>query len=392
MSSRQFLHVDMDAFFASVEQLDHPEWRGRPVIVGAAADARGVVAAASYEARRFGVHSAMPSREAARRCPEGIFTPPRGARYAELSRQIMVILERFTPLVEPLSIDEAFLDVTGSRRLFGSGPEMARQIKQAVRLETGLTASVGVASNKFLAKLASDLEKPDGLTVVPEGEEAVRLFLAPLPVTRIWGIGQKSAAVLNRHGITTIADLQAVEPGMLAQWVGPAAAAHYRALAFGRDAREICLDIEPKSLSREHTFSEDCSDAGRVRAVLLDLAEDVGMRLRRQHKYARLAVLKVRWKGFETITRQRAFARAVDDDHALRRMACELLEAESLSRPVRLIGFGVARLADTADAQLGLFDAVDRTDRQIRLSRAVDALRERLGTGSIGRAGQAGDG
>ncbi len=384
--TRVFLHVDMDAFFAAVEQLDHPEWRGRPVIVGAAPNKRGVVAAASYEARKFGVHSAMPSREAGRRCPDGVFTPPRGERYAAVSRRIMAIFEHFTPLIEPLSIDEAFLDVTGAQGLFGTGPDIARAVKQAVRNETGLTASVGVAPNKFLAKLASEQDKPDGLTVAPINTEEIRAFLAPLPVTRIWGVGPKNAAILAKHGIRKVADLQQAAPEKLARWFGSATAAHYHALAFGRDTREICLDTAPKSLSREHTFSRDCTNRERIRSVLLDLAEDVGRRLRRQRKYARLAVLKLRWRGFETKTRQRPFPRAVHDDFALRETADEMLRAENLNRPVRLVGFGVSRLCDGADIQLDFFASETNACRRERLSRAVDELRQRLGPESIVRA------
>ncbi len=382
---RVFLHVDMDAFFASIEQLDHPAWRGRPVIVGAAPNERGVVAAASYEARQFGVHSAMPSREAGRRCPQGIFTPPRGSRYAEVSQLIMSILERFTPLIEPVSIDEAFLDVTGSQGLFGAGPVIARTIKQAIRETTGLTASVGVAPNKFLAKLASDLEKPNGLTVTPVEPDAIREFLAPLPVTRIWGIGPKSAAFLNQRGVRSVADLQQTSLKTLSAWMGAVAAAHYHALAFGYDDREIRLPEGPKSMSREHTFSVDCKDPVRIRQVLLDLAEDVGRHLRRHGQYARLAWLKLRWQGFETRTRQRPFPCAVQDDFALREMADHLWQAERSHRPVRLIGFGVSRLCATADVQLNLFETVGKAERQLRVSRAVDDLRQRLGPDSIGR-------
>ena len=385
--SRSILHVDMDAFFASVEQLDHPEWRGRPVIVGSAPDARGVVAAASYEARRYGVHSAMPSREAGRRCPDGIFTPPRGARYAEVSSRIMAIFERFTPLVEPLSIDEAFLDVTGARGLFGDGPAIAARIKQTIREETGLTASVGVAGNKFLAKLASELEKPDGLTVVPDGDDAVRAFLAPLAVDRIWGVGAKRAAELARLGIRTVADLQRMEAAALARQVGVAAAAHLKALAFGLDARPVETGSETKSISREHTFDTDSRDVAAVRAVLLDLAEDVGRQLRGQGLLARLGVLKIRWAGFETRTRQRPFARAVDDDFALRRMADSLLAEADLTRPVRLIGFGTGNLTAQPEPQGDLFAALEGRQREVEVTRAVDALRQRLGPGSIRRGG-----
>lgn len=383
--SRVILHADMDAFFAAVEQLDHPQWRGCPVIVGAPPDRRGVVAAASYEARRFGVHSAMPSREAGRRCPHAVFTPPRGARYAEMSCQIMKIFDRFTPLVEPLSIDEAFLDVTGAQGLFGPGPAIAAAVKQTIREETGLTVSVGVAHNKFLAKLASDLEKPDGLTVVPADAAAVRAFLAPLPVTKIWGVGKKSAAVLAQHGIHTVGDLQRTLPASLRSWVGASTAAGLLELAVGRDERELELEREPKSMSREHTFAEDSCDYAQIRDILFDLTDDVARRLRAQNKFAGLAVLKIRWQGFETRTRQRPFLQPVHDDFSLRRMADALLQEETLDRPVRLIGFGAAQLCDASTDQLELFASPGQTERLQRLSAAVDQLRLRLGPQSIGR-------
>jgi len=305
-----------------------------------------------------------------------------------MSRQIMVIFERFTPLVEPLSIDEAFLDVTGSRTLFGDGPTIAARIKATIREETGLTASVGVAGNKFLAKLASELEKPDGLTVVPDGAEAVRDFLAPLPVDRIWGVGDKSAAVLARHGIRIVADLQRMDADALARHIGTAAAAHLKALAFGLDDRPVVLDSETKSISREHTFATDCRDVAAIRAVLLDLAEDVGRRLRGQGLYARLGILKIRWAGFETRTRQRPFPRTVADDFALRRMADALLDEADLTRPVRLIGFGAGHLTGQAESQGDLFATLEGREREVQVTRAVDALRQRLGPGSIRRGGQ----
>jgi len=238
-ASRTILHVDMDAFFTSVEQRDRPELRGRPVVVGAPGDQRGVVAAASYEARRYGIHSAMPSREARRLCPDAVFLPVDGRRYSAASRQVFAILRRFTPFLEPLSIDEGFLDVTGSAALFGSGPQIARRIKDAIARETGLSASVGVAPNKFLAKLASDLRKPDGLTVVPESPEAIAAFLAPLPVGRVWGVGTVTRGRLEAAGIRTIGDLQCAPAARLARAVGRAAADDLARLARGEDAREI---------------------------------------------------------------------------------------------------------------------------------------------------------
>ena len=381
----------MDAFFAAVEQHDRPELRGKPVVVGAPPDQRGVVAAASYEARKFGIHSAMPSREAGQRCPHAVFVPVNGRRYQEVSGHMFSILERFTPLIEPLSIDEAFLDVTGARRLLGTGKEIAGQVKQTIRCETGLTASVGVAPNKFLAKLASDLEKPDGLTVVPAGQDEVMAFLGPLPVSRIWGVGKVTRGRLEAAGIRRIAELQATPLGRLAGIVGKNSAEHLRALAHGRDQRDIELEREAKSISREHTFPEDCACAETLERVLCELVEDVGTRLRGAGKYAALGHLKLRWKGFKTITRQEPFPRPCCDDFALRSAALKLFHAEALVKPVRLIGFGVSRLGDSPGIQLSLFGTdVPARDRREDVSRAVDQLRRKFGKTTIGSGRTAG--
>jgi DNA polymerase-4 len=386
---RTILHVDMDAFFASVEQHDHPEWRGKPLVVGAAPDQRGVVAAASYEAREFGIHSAMPSRQAYERCPQAIFVPPNSDRYRDASRQIMGIFERFTPIIEPLSIDEAFLDVTGSQKHFGDGHAIATRIKSEVRNDTGLTASVGVASNKFLAKLASDLEKPDGLTVVPEGREAAARFLAPLPVNRIWGVGRVTQRELDKFGIHTIADLQNTSEKQLAPIVGEHSARHLHRLAWGEDARELELDREEKSMSREHTFPQDITNVYQLEQTLRKLIEEIGRRLRKAEKHARIVHLKLRWKGFQTITRRKALPRPCCDDFVFTETALELLRNEDLTRPVRLVGFGVSDFSEQATEQLDLFaDPADRTRRET-ISRAMDTIRDQFGEDAIGRGSKA---
>lgn len=384
---RQFLHVDMDAFFAAVEQRDRPELRGRPVIVGARPDQRGVVSTCSYEARAFGVHSAMPSREAYQRCPQGVFLPPDMPHYAAVSRQVFAIFDRFSPRVEPLGIDEAFLDVTGVQRLFGNGRMIAENIRAAIRTETGLTASVGVAVNKFLAKLGSELRKPDGLTEVPTDPAAIIAWLAPLPVGRLWGVGNVLRRQLEQSGYRTIGDLQHAEEAMLAAIIGQAAAAHLACLARGEDPREIELDRTEKSISREHTFLHDVRDAALLRRTLHDLAEDVGGRLRAQGFFAGTARLKLRWDNFQTITRQRRLDPPCLDDISLREMADRLFNAETLARPVRLIGFGVTGLVARRAAQLDLFDLQPvRLERRERLSAAVDRIRAKLGDASIRRA------
>ena len=386
-NNRDILHVDMDAFFAAVEQRDHPELRGKPVIVGSPPDQRGVVATCSYEARAFGVHSAMPSREAYRRCPQAAFLPPNMDRYAAVSRQVFAIFERFTPLVEPVSVDEAFLDVTGSQRLFGDPPTIAASVRAAIQKETGLTASAGVAGNKFLAKLASESHKPDGLTVVPRERADILAFLAPLPVGRLWGVGKVMRELLEGHNYRVIGDIQRASETALAAVIGHHAAGHLLRLAFGEDEREVATDGEEKSISREHTFSVDCRDPAQLHSVLLDLADDVGRRLREANKFAGVGRLKLRWADFQTLTRQRVFPAPVCDDFTLRRLALELFEAEPRLQPVRLIGFGVSSFAVERHQQLNLFDdATVRRDRDEKLCHTVDRLREKLGRTQLIRA------
>lgn len=386
-SDREILHVDMDAFFAAIEQRDHPELRGKPVIVGAPPDQRGVVSTCSYEARVFGVRSAMPSREAFRRCPQAAFLPPDMARYSAVSRQVFGICERFTPWVESLSIDEAFLDVTGSKKLFGDGAAVGALLRAAIQKETGLTASVGVAGNKFLAKLASDINKPNGLTIVPRDRADILAFLAPQPVGRLWGVGQVLRERLEQQGFHTIGDIQKVAEADLAAVTGPHAARHLLRLAFGEDARDIETEAEEKSISREHTFLTDCRDPERIRAVLRDLTDEVGRRLRASERFSGVGKIKLRWANFQTMTRQRAFETPACDDFSLRNMAIDLFNAEPLVQPVRLIGFGVTALSAARQEQLGLFDApITRRDRNEALCRTVDHLRDSLGTDRVVRA------
>lgn len=379
----------MDAFFAAVEQRDRPELRGKPVIVGAPPDQRGVVSTCSYEARVFGVHSAMPSREAYRRCPQGIFVSPNMARYEEASQKVFAIFERFSPLVEPLSIDEAFVDVTGSRTLFGSGEEIAKKIRAAIRSEVGLAASIGVAGNKFLAKLASEKAKPDGLFVVPEGREAIVRFLGALKVGSLWGVGKVTGEALERAGFKTVADIQQADRAYLERLLGGGLAAHLTALAFGEDAREVETAFEEKSLSREYTFLTDCRDRNEVREVLKNLADEVGRRVRAHGRLATVGRIKLRWADFKTITRQAPFEAAACDDFSFRALALRLFDAERLAQPVRLVGFGVSGLTQGRREQLSLFDdAPEAREKRERLCRTVDALRERLGRDAVVRAGK----
>ena len=386
--SSVFLHVDMDAFYASIEQRDRPELRGKPVVVGASPSQRGVVSAASYEARAFGIHSAMPSSEAGRLCPHAAFIAPDMNRYACESARVFSIFERYTPLVEALSIDEAFLDVSGSLHLFGSAENIARRIKTDIFSELSLTCSAGVAPNKFLAKLGSEYKKPNGLTVVPFDRKGIVEFLRPLSVTRLWGVGKVTRQAFDRAGLYTIGDVQDAPPELLKSFVGPHSAAHLKQLSFGEDPRAIELDVREKSISREHTFLHDERTRARVESVLHDLVEDVSIRLRADGRLTSIGRLKIRWNDFETITRQRPFACPTRIEKDLLAMALSLFRDIPLERPIRLVGFGVSGLAESVGArQLDLFDQPIETRQKMEsLERAVDQIRKKHGSSSIRRA------
>jgi len=367
----------MDAFYASVEQRDQPDLRGRPVIVGADPKGRGVVSAASYEARRFGVRSAMPISRAARLCPHAAFLPVDMAKYRAVSVQIMGILADFSPLVEPVSVDEAFIDLTGTESLFGSLLEAVRRIKQRIRDETQLTASAGLAANKFVAKVASDLQKPDGLVAVAAGGE-VR-FLAPLPVDLIWGVGRVTAKALRDLGLATIGRLQTMPRSVLARRFGKHGE-HLHDLAFGRDDRPVEPFGLPKSVGAEETFDADCTDAELFRTTLRAQAERVAAELREGGFAAARITLKLRLAPFETHTRS-ATGEPTQDGLELYRRARVLLERERVTRPVRLIGLSAGRLGPAGLGQLGLFDP--HAVRRERLARVVDRLTERFGEGAV---------
>lgn len=376
------LHVDMDAFYASVEQRDHPELRGRPVIVGGVGN-RGVVSAASYEARSFGVHSALPMATARRLCPQGVFLPVRMAHYAQVARQIRLILLSFTPLVEPLSLDEAFLDVTGCEGLFGPAPHIAQRIKDRIKDETGLTASVGVAPNKFLAKLASDLRKPDGLVVVPP--EQVDEFLAALPVSLLWGVGAKAEKRLHALGIRTIGQLGALPQRLLVEHFGESGR-HLWQLAHGEDERSVVPDREAKSVSTETTFAQDIGDHEVLRSWLLDLVGHLAARLRHEGLHARTVEVKLRSSDFRTQTRSVSLSEPTNLTDALWQAAVRLFE-RSLTRnllPLRLLGVGATRLVRGPAVQRCLFDGEVR-QRQAALDQTIDAIRGLFGTGAIRR-------
>ncbi len=381
MADRTILHVDLDAFFAAVEQRDRPELRGRPVIVGGAGgeDSRGVVSAASYEARKFGIHSAMSLREAYRRCPAGVFLPVDGRRYQAASRDVMTILRRFTPQVEPISIDEAFLDVTGSAALFGDGPTIARQIKHDVRAEVGLTASVGVASTKLVAKIASDLRKPDGLVVVVPGEEAA--FLAPLPISRLWGVGEKTAKVLADYSVRTIGDLAGLPPDLIERRFGKHGASLVER-ARGIDPDPVHEGDPAKSVGHEHTFDVDTSDPETIERTLLAMADGVAGRLRSAGVRASTVAVKIRDSSFRTITRQRTLPEPTDLTEPIFRAALELARPEVRGIRVRLLGVTASNLGERE--QLALFEAAE--PRRRRAVEAADELRRRYGEGTVTRA------
>jgi DNA polymerase IV len=374
------LHVDLDAFFAAVEQRDHPELRGRPVVVGGGGPQdRGVVSAASYEARRYGVRSAMPLRTAAALCPEAVFLPVDGAHYVQVSRQVMEILRRFSPRVEQVSIDEAFIDVTGTQALFGRPETVAARIKAVVREELQLTVSVGVGATKLVAKVASDLRKPDGLVVVQPGQEAA--FLAPLPIERLWGVGPRTRQVLADYGVRRIGDLADLPADLLARRLGP----HGPGLkdrALGIDPSPVGGGVEAKSVSHEHTFVADVADWETLERTLLALADGVAWRLRAGRVRASTVAVKIRDSGFVTITRQRTLDQPTDETDLIWQTACRLARPHVRGKRIRLLGVAATGLGERE--QMALFDSADA--RRRRAVMASDAIRARYGSRAITRA------
>lgn len=369
---RWIIHIDMDAFFAAVEQRDRPELIGRPVIVGGLS-ARGVVSTASYEARRYGVHSAMPMSEARRRCPQGVYLTPDHDRYTAVSSQIRAILDRYSPLIEPLSLDEAFLDVTGMEWLYDSPVTIGRHIKDDIRRELELTASAGIAPNKFLAKLASDMQKPDGLVLIRPGEEAS--ILRDLPVSRIWGVGDVTAAALAKRGILTAGQLACADARQLENVLGRSAR-EIICLAQGRDERPVTPDQPPKSIGNEQTYAEDLYAWETIETELLHLAAKVGWRLRRLSLAARTVTVKVRLASFRTFTRSRTWPEATNLDEVLYQTARELYATIAVTEGVRLLGLTAGGLQPD-EAIISLFD--DSRDKQAALHKTVDRLKERFG-------------
>jgi len=378
---KAIIHLDMDAFYAAVEVMDNQTLRGKPVIVGGGKE-RGVVSSASYEARKFGVHSAQPTATAMRLCPHGVFLPVRMRRYKEISQGIFEIFHCYSPLVEPLSLDEAFLDVTGSIRLFGPPEEIARRIKQQVVSETGLTVSAGVAPSKFVAKIASDLQKPDGLTVVPQ--RLIRDFLEPLSIDKLWGVGKATRETLFQLGIKTIGDLSCVPSELLVRKLGKHGL-HLHLLAQGVDKREVEPEREVKSIGHEETYPVDIRDMARARRELLALASKVARRLRRHGFVGRTVTLKVKYHDFVQITRSVTLPEAADDGKEIFQSCCSLLgKTEVGNKPVRLFGISLSQLRYCdGEEQLALFDEIDSPPKRKRLNKALDTISEKFGDEAI---------
>ncbi len=395
MTPPAILHLDLDAFYASIEQRERPELRGRPVVVGGAG-ARGVVAAASYEARAFGIHSAMPSVRARRACPDAVFVEPRIGLYSEVSAAVMAILRSATPLVEPLSLDEAFLDVRGARRLLGTGPEIGAMLRARIASELGLNASVGVASTKMLAKIASDDAKPNGMLVIEPGTELE--FLHALPVGRLWGVGPATRKKLDRFAVRTVGDLAEIPEATLVQALGPAAGRHLRALAWNRDPRPVDTARPTKSIGHEETFAVDQTDRQQLERDLVRMVDRVAARLRASAMLTRTVQIKVRYRDFDTVTRAETIAAPTDLAAVVGPTARRLLAALDLRDGVRLLGVSAVLAADdeAPAEQLTLGSTVDVPDavgpEQAALERTLDAVRARFGADAVGRAAHSSDG
>ncbi|MEW8459687.1 MAG: DNA polymerase IV [Candidatus Thiodiazotropha endolucinida] len=388
MSQRLIMHIDLDAFFASIEQRDHPEYQGRPLVVGAKPGKRGVVATCSYEARRYGVRSAMPISEAVRRLPpETVYLRPSMTRYGEVSRQIMQALEGISPAVEKVSVDEAFLDISGMQRLIGPPEVIGRRAKSVILEGVGLTASVGIGPNRLIAKLASDFRKPDGLTIVLADQ--VQAFLDPQPLTVLRGLGAKSAPVLQRIGLRTVADVRRLSLLELRRHLGDLAGTKIHEQAHGIASDRVHLDSERKSISKETTFNEHITDPEIVRDTLHWAAQEVGYIARQEGRRGSIVSVKIRFQGFETHTRSRTLTTPTSTDKEIFQQAWELYQSKQWAgRPVRLVGLGVsgwARDAAKAAEQADLFDEItaDHAPKQERLYQTMDAVSDKFGRKSV---------
>ena len=377
------LHVDMDAFYASIEERDDPSLKGKPVIVGGSADKRRVVAAANDAVREYGVHSAMPTKTALKLCPHAFVLKPRISYYREISKSIREVFESYSPIVEPLALDEAFIDVSGSMRLFGSASEIGMSIKQNIGEQVNLIASVGVAPNKFLAKLASDIKKPDGFFIVEE--DAIQEFLDPLPIKRVWGIGKATQAVFEKLRVRTIRQLRELPEQLLIDRFGKSGAQIW-SLANGIDNRDVIPDREAKSISHETTFASDVSDLDILTSTLLDQTEQVGRRLRRADLKAKTVNIKARYDDFQTVTRSATVSEPTDQTDIIWQIAKELLLSKLPDRPtcLRLLGMGVSNLDDSGQSQQLMFDREEQK-RNKSIDSVADQIKNRFGDDAVHR-------
>jgi len=382
---RIILHVDMDAFFAAIEQREHPDYMGKPLIVGAdpkKGKGRGVVSTCSYEARKFGVHSAMPVSQAYKLCPHGIYVPPNGDLYSQVSKDIFKLFYEFSDLVEPLSIDEAFLDVSGCIKLFGSAKIIGQKLKYRIFETQALIASVGIAPNKFLAKIASDLEKPDGLVIVQE--EKIQEFLNPLVLSRLWGAGKKTIEKLNKEHIYTIGDLAKLPEEILQQKFGKQGR-HFFYLSRGLDNRPVVPGHEVKSVSNETTFSHDLYDMEILRETLIHLCEKVAYRMRQKKLNGKTVQLKLRYEGFETLTRNKTIKDSTANTEIIFKLIWGLFEQNyDKRRKVRLLGVGITGFKEKPVRQLSLFD--ENNNKTSNLDLVEDLVRKKFGKNAISRA------
>jgi nucleotidyltransferase/DNA polymerase involved in DNA repair len=387
ITKKYIIHVDMDAFFASCEQEDNPSLKGKPVIVGADpknGKGRGVVSACSYEARKFGIHSAMPISRAYKKCPHGVFLPVNGKRYSEVSRKIFALFQDFTPDVEPVSIDEAFLDITGSHQHFGGPEETCRRIKNSVNKNTGLTASVGLAPNKMTAKIASDLKKPDGLVIVRE--ENLTDFLAPLPVGKLWGVGEKTKKCLHKIGIRTIGDIASSEPHTLIYFFGRNGQ-HLWELASGIDERNVETEREALSISNEHTYEKDTANIHYIRDVIMALSEKTAWRMRKHGLKARTITLKIRFSDFRTCTRAATIDKPTNFAHIIYENCIDKLREftplEKNNKKLRLLGVKVSNFSEDEQEQDLFFSPSLLESRKEDLYIAMDRIKDKFGENAI---------
>jgi DNA polymerase-4 len=381
LQTKHIIHLDMDAFYPSVEVVDNPALNGKPVIVGGSTE-RGVVSSASYEARKFGIHSAQPMAQARRRCPDGIFLPVRMSRYKEVSRRVFEIFHHFTPLVEPVSIDEAFLDVTGSTRIFGQPENIAKIIKKTICTQTGLTVSAGVAPSKFVAKIASDIDKPDGLIVVPRS--GVREFLDPLPVKKMWGVGKMTQLTLRRLNIRSFRELRQTPVTFLEKKFGKQGVNMHQ-LAMGVDERDVMPEHDLKSIGHEQTFPHDITSLDAAKKELLALGNKVARRMRRKGVTGKTVTLKVKYNDFIQITRSTTLPKRTDDGLEIYSTACRLLEKTEVAiKPIRLLGISLSQLNLLGmGIQLSLFDQNSSSQKRQRLNSTLDSLDEKFGDQSV---------